>query len=134
MSKPEIANKPGGGYFDSAALQREASPYRWHQRGNMKQAIPKRSNRFYDTSRFEYAQIRVYHKAARGKHSPRYLLKCGDCDQKLEIHYGEDGLEIGGVHGSIEDWREILLPLLLIEEKNGRLIKHKPTSAKETRT
>jgi hypothetical protein len=93
----------------------------------MKQTIPKRSNRFYDTSRFEYAQIRVYHKAAHGKHAPRYLLKCGDCDEKIEIHYGEDGLEIGGVHGSIEDWREILLPLLLIEEKGGRLVKHKPT-------
>lgn len=100
----------------------------------MKQTIPKRSNSFYDTSRFEYAQIRVYHKAARGKHAPRYLLKCGDCDERLEIHYGEDGLEIGGVHGSIEDWREILLPLLLIEEKNGRLIRHKPTSAKDVPT
>ena len=54
--------------------------------------------------------------------------------KKLEIHYGEDGLEIGGVHGSIEDWREILLPLLLIEEKNGRLIEHKPTSAKDVPT
>jgi len=91
----------------------------------MKQTIPKRTSRFYDTTRFDYPQIRVYHKAAHGKHSPRYLLKCGDCDQKLEIHYAEDGLEIGGVHGSIEDWREILLPLLLIEEKNDKIIKYK---------
>jgi hypothetical protein len=98
-----------------------------HGKQHMKQSIPKRINKFYDTSRFEYAQIRVYHKAARGKHAPRYLLKCGDCDQQIEIHYAEDGLEIGGVHGSIEDWREILIPLLLIEEKNGRLVKHKST-------
>ena len=98
----------------------------------MSQKIPKRKNQFYDTSRFEYPQIRVYHKAARGKMAPRYLLKCGDCDQRLEIYYGEDGLEIGGVHGSIEDWREILLPLLLIEEnKHGNLVKHKPTSIKD---
>ena len=32
---------------------------------------------------------------------------------RLEIHYSEDGLEIGGVNGAIADWREILLPLLL---------------------
>ena len=96
----------------------------------MRQTIPKRCNRFYDTSRFEYPQVRVYHKAARAKRAPRYLLKCGDCDEKIEIHYAEDGLEIGGVHGSIEDWREILLPLLLIEDKNGTLVKHKPIPIK----
>lgn len=92
----------------------------------VRQTIPKRKNRLYDTTRFEYPQIRVYHKAASGKRAPRYLLKCGDCEETVEVHYGEDGLEIGGVHGSIEDWREILLPLLLIEEKKGRLVKHKP--------
>jgi len=42
---------------------------------------------------------------------------CGDCDQKLEIYYAEDGLEIGGVNGAIEDWREILLPLLSIKQQ-----------------
>ncbi|MFP3975355.1 MAG: hypothetical protein ACLFVK_03935 [Dehalococcoidia bacterium] len=90
----------------------------------MGQIIPKRTNRFYDTTRFGYPQIRVYHRAAHGKQSPRYLLKCGDCEQRLEIYYGEDGLEIGGVHGSIEDWREILLPLLMIEDKNGKMFKY----------
>ena len=92
----------------------------------MKQEVPKRTNRFYDTKRFGQAQIRVYHKAGVGKRSPRYLLKCGCCDQRLEIYYAKDGLEIGGVNGSIDDWREILLPLLLIEEKTGRLIKREP--------
>jgi adenine specific DNA methylase Mod len=77
----------------------------------------KRNNKFYDTARFGQPEIRVYHKAGKGKRSPRYLLKCGCCDEKLEIHYAEDGLEIGGVNGAIEDWREILLPLLRIEEK-----------------
>ena len=79
--------------------------------------IPERSNRFYDTSRFGHPQIRVYHSRGRGKKSPRYLFKCGCCEQKLEIHYAEDGLEIGGVNGAIEDWREILLPLLRIDGK-----------------
>jgi hypothetical protein len=48
---------------------------------------------------------------------PRYLLKCGCCDEKLEIYYDDEGLEINGVNGSIEDWREILLPLLRIKKK-----------------
>ena len=83
--------------------------------------IPERSNRFYDTTRFGQPEIRVYHRKGTGKKSPRYLLKCGCCDQRLEIHYAEDGLEIGGVNGAIEDWREILLPLLRIEKKGGRI-------------
>ena len=91
--------------------------------GKMK--IAERCNRFYDTSRFGQPQIRVYHRRRRGKKSPRYLLKCGCCEQKLEIHYAEDGLEIGGVNGAIEDWRGILLPLLLIGRKGKRLVSGK---------
>ena len=84
--------------------------------------VLKRVNRFYDTSRFEQPQIRVYHQKGRGKRCPRYLLKCGCCEEKIEIHYADDGLEIGGVNGTIEDWREILLPLLLIDRKGGKFI------------
>jgi hypothetical protein len=62
--------------------------------------------------------IRIFHRAARkrgkGWITPRYLLRCGCCDASLEIHDGEDSLEINGVNGSIENWREILLPLLRI--------------------
>jgi hypothetical protein len=87
--------------------------------------VLRRSNRFYDTSRFGYPQIRVYHRKGVDKRSPRYLLKCGCCDERLEIYYAEDGLEIGGVNGAIDDWREILLPLLLIEQKGNRFIDRK---------
>jgi len=80
---------------------------------------PKRRNRIYDTERFGNPEIRVYHKKGRGKQMPRYLLKCGCCDARLEIYYSDDGLEIGGVNGSIEDWREILLPLLDGARSNG---------------
>jgi hypothetical protein len=76
--------------------------------------ILKRKNKFYNTERFGQPQIRVYHKKGCGRRSPRYLLKCGCCDERLEIYYDEDGIEINGVNGSIEDWREILLPLLEI--------------------
>lgn len=84
--------------------------------------ILRRSNRFYTTDRFGQPEIRVYHKKGHKKKMNRYLLKCGCCDQKLEIYYADDGLEIGGVNGAIEDWREILLPLLLIEQRGGKLI------------
>src|SRR4030042_2763512 len=83
--------------------------------------IPKKTNRFYDTSRYGQPQIRVYHKKGTQKKSPRYLFKCGCCDQKLQIYYGEDGLEINGVNGAIQDWRDLLLPLLLIEQKGNKL-------------
>lgn len=82
--------------------------------------IPKRKNKFYDTERFGQPQIRTYHKKGSGKKMPRYLLKCGCCDEKLEIYYDEDGLEINGVNGSVEDWREILLPLLKIAKKKNK--------------
>ena len=87
----------------------------------------KRTNRFYDTTRFGLPEIRVYHKKGIRKKSPRYLLKCGCCDSKLEIHYAEDGMDIGGVHGSLADWREILLPLLLLDQKDGKLPEVKQT-------
>ena len=84
--------------------------------------ILKRKNRIYDTTRFGQPQIRVYHKKGVGKRCPRYLIKCGCCEEKFEIHYFEDFLEIDGVNGAIEDWREILLPLLLIERKGNTFI------------
>ena len=60
--------------------------------------------------------IRVSHrteqKRGKGHISPRYLLRCGCCDQAVQIYYDEEALEINGVHGSVENWREIMLPLL----------------------
>jgi hypothetical protein len=56
--------------------------------------------------------IRVSHRKPVGTKSARYLLKCGCCDERLEVYYDEEELEINGVLGSIENWREILLPLL----------------------
>lgn len=55
---------------------------------------------------------RVYHRSSRGRKGPRYLIKCGCCEESIEIYYGEGSLEIGGVNASVEDWRKILLPLL----------------------
>jgi hypothetical protein len=87
--------------------------------GTETQRLTPRRNRFYDTTRFGQPQIRVYHKTGRGKKMPRYLLKCGCCASKLEIYYDRYGLEIGGVNGAVEDWREILLPLLTPPDGNS---------------
>lgn len=65
-------------------------------------------------------QLRVFHRNAIGKRDPRYLIKCGCCDEKLEIYYGGGTLEINGVMGSIENWREVLLPLLKMTMKAPR--------------
>ena len=59
-----------------------------------------------------YAALRLSHRKGRRNHSPRLRIKCGDCDKALDIFYDEEDLEIGGVHGSVENWREILFPLL----------------------
>lgn len=58
-------------------------------------------------------KLRIWHKKQIGKMSARYLIKCGDCDRKLKIYYGDDEfLEINGVNASKEEWRRIILPLL----------------------
>lgn len=63
-----------------------------------------------------YAALRVWDIPATAKKGTHLRIKCGCCDQKVVIHYGldEDGdtLEINGVLGSVENWREVLLPLL----------------------
>lgn len=63
-----------------------------------------------------YHEIRISHRAQRRKKSPVYTFKCGCCDEKIEVCYGDNGLEINGVNASIESWRKVLLPLLEIKE------------------
>ena len=58
--------------------------------------------------------LRVFHRKAEGRRDPRYLIKCGCCEERLEIYYGGDTLEVNGVMGSVKNWREILLPLLRV--------------------
>jgi len=77
----------------------------------------KRTNKFYDTKKFGQPQIRIWHQKEKklkngGVKSPCYHLKCGCCDNTVDIYYGGGSLEINGVNGALADWREILLPLL----------------------
>ena len=59
-----------------------------------------------------FPALRVWQRKGSAKQSPRMLIKCGDCENAVEIYHDEEALEIGGVHGSLKNWREILLPLL----------------------
>ena len=70
------------------------------------------NRKFAQTRPNGYFAIRSFHRDAKGKRDPRFLFKCGCCDNKLEVYYGGDSLEINGVMGSIENWRELLVPLL----------------------
>jgi hypothetical protein len=76
-------------------------------------------NRKWNKKRYQYEDgvptPRIYHRKAKVKQSARYLIKCGDCDETLEIYYGPKGdniLEIGRVLASKKEWKKILLPLL----------------------
>lgn len=64
--------------------------------------------------------LRVTKRAQTKRISPRLLVRCGCCGQSLEIYYDErparnahrDSLEINGVNGTVDQWRQVLLPLL----------------------
>jgi hypothetical protein len=66
---------------------------------------------------------RVWRRKARGKQSPRILIKCGDCDKKVEICYpgGDDPLddifEINGVCATREQWQEIFREIRLTDNR-----------------
>ena len=57
---------------------------------------------------------RVFVREPGRKKAGRLLVKCGCCDEKVEIHYGEGDnlIEINGVCASAAEWRKILDPLL----------------------
>ncbi|MDB5264665.1 MAG: hypothetical protein JWN64_236 [Parcubacteria group bacterium] len=62
----------------------------------------------------------------RGKQLPRHLVRCGCCDQRLEVYFDDeqtgnlhsDTLEINGVIASIDQWRQFFGPFLGFDEKN----------------
>lgn len=72
----------------------------------------RQNRKLFQPRRDGYPALRVWHKKGTGQKLPRLLIKCGDCDHELAVFYDKEALEIGGVHASVENWREILLPLL----------------------
>jgi len=75
---------------------------------NKKMAVPDGTGNF---------KLRVFHRASQSKRDPRYLLKCGCCEESVEIYYGGGSLEINGVNASITEWEKILLPLFKNKNK-----------------
>lgn len=78
-------------------------------------------------------QPRVTHRAAHRKTLPRFRIACGCCPEQIEIYYSDldqpnhATIEINGVDGGIQDWRNILLPLLGFERRNGGWIDQSET-------
>ena len=56
--------------------------------------------------------LRAWEKPASKRKMARLRIKCGCCDEQLDIYHSHNVLEINGVIGTTENWREILLPLL----------------------
>lgn len=73
------------------------------------------TRRFAQTRPDGYFAVRVFHRNQKGKRDPRFLFKCGCCNSRLEVYYGGDSLEINGVIGAVENWRELLLSLLTMK-------------------
>lgn len=61
--------------------------------------------------------LKVTYRKGKGSVSPMALIKCNcGCNEKVEIYYDDEGLEIGGVQGDIDDWRRILFPMLKVKK------------------
>ena len=70
--------------------------------------------------------LKVSMQKGNKKKADRVLIRCGCCPQALEISlFGidienlihEGSLEINGVMGTIDQWKQVLLPLLGMKEK-----------------
>lgn len=84
---------------------------------NNKNLNKKMNNR----DKYGQPQMRVWNRKRKGLKSNRLLLKCGDCDEHLQIHYpdlsdkSDDLIEIGGVSASRKNWIDILKPILKLK-------------------
>lgn len=77
---------------------------------------------------FGLHKIRVTYRKETDNRYEGYLLRSSDVDdgRRIEIFYrdGVDMLEVGGIRASIENWREILLPLLgLVQSSGGTVLR-----------
>lgn len=69
-----------------------------------------------------FLPLRITKRVRKNLISPRFLVRCGCCEESLEIYYNDkptrnphrDSLEINGVNGTVDQWRKVLLPLLKV--------------------
>lgn len=93
--------------------------------GNNKKTMSKSKIEYIKTYTDFGFPLKITRRKARplkggGVKSPRLLVKCGCCSEKVEIYYDNDELEINGVNGTIHQWRKVLLPLLDIKIPKGK--------------
>lgn len=81
------------------------------------------NKKLYQNDPQAFCSLRIYDRKQKGVQSARRLVKCGDCDNSVEIYHGDNSLEINGVLGSIENWKEVLLPLMGIPYERAVAIK-----------
>ena len=77
-----------------------------------------------------YVTVRKGRKRGKRRNSPSIRVKCCYWEKHHLVIYHdgrrsggnpkEDTLEIGGVHGSVHQWRQVLLPLLGLKHTRKR--------------
>ena len=68
--------------------------------------------------------LRLTRRKGRKLMAPSIRVKCGCCNEAVEIYFDDeracnpstDTLEINGVIGTVNQWKQILLPLLGFKE------------------
>lgn len=92
----------------------------------------KEQRKSHKHDKYRVPEVRVFARKGKKNTGPYLLIKCG-ChhEDSFKIYYFEPDysknipdimdLEIAGVYGELDNWREIFLPLLGIEKwgKNG---------------
>jgi len=87
---------------------------------NVPALVGSNKKRFIYNEDDEYGMpiLRFWHRKAAKKKSPSMLVKCGCCDEKVEIYYDAfphnefPSIEINGVIASVNEWRKVLMPLI----------------------
>ena len=79
----------------------------------MKKLNNKRMNVYDDRSSIHAPVPRIYRRKKHGRKAYRILVKCGDCDRKIDIYPDCEGpsqlglIEIGGVLAHKDHWIQI---------------------------
>jgi hypothetical protein len=58
-------------------------------------------------------------KTKKGAH---VTLKCGCCDEKVIIYFSQDGIDINGVSGSLNNWKELFKKIFELSKLDDKEI------------
>jgi len=57
-------------------------------------------------------KLRISQRKGAKSRFARTLIRCGCCDESVEIHYDDETIEINGVIASTREWMRVLGPIL----------------------